>query len=226
MGEIPIEARNYQHVKGEERRVDEYSVVTAEVPPLKEGRYTRQHQRVIGGLSSPVRGRTLIYSDTYTDAPDTPTFAYARHDLDQQTFLARLEEFVNSAILLDFPELRNAAARCVIQTDEELREAEFESYAAAVTAMKSIPLLFARLFFVFGDMTVEFKPNPSFVEGELDSLSLGVLTRAVESPLFCFDVSKSDIWFPFLVSIHWARELFPVPTLRSIVAMATPAQVT
>lgn len=225
MDESPSENRAYQHLKIEDTSVDGYSIVAVEVPDLKEGRYTRHHQRVIGGRKTPADGRTIIYADTYTNAPEEPTYAYARHDLHQEAFLTLLEEFVGASILIEFPELRNKTARCVIQTREDLREVEFESYLSAISSLKSIPLQFARLYFVFGDMTVEFKTKPSLVKDELDFVSRGLLVRAVESPLFAFDVSNSEIWLSFLLSVHWARRLFPVSVLRSIIAMAAPKMV-
>jgi hypothetical protein len=226
MDDLQPELRTYHNLKVEDGRVDGYSIVTVEVPDLREGRYARHHQRIIGGPKTPADGRTIIYADTYAEAPRAPTYAYARHDVDQEAFFTLLEGFIGAAILVDFPELRNKTARCVIQTRENLRQVDFESYLTAVTSLKSTPLQFARLYFVFGDMTVEFKPKPSLIKGELDFVSRGVLPRAVESPLFAFDVSRSDIWLSFLMSVHWARNLFPVSVLRSIVGMAAPAVVT
>ena len=225
MNESSSEFSAYQHIKVEPRRVEDYAVVTVEVPDLKEGRYKRDHRRIIGGLETPAKGRTIIYSDTYTDAPRPTTYAYARHDVNQDKFFSLLQEFISGAILVDFPELRNSRARCVIQSSEGLRHAEFESYFSAVSSLKETPLTFARLYFVFGDITVEFRPTPSLVGGELSSVSRGILPRAVESPLIAFDVSNSDIWLSFLMSVHWARDLFPSDVLRSIVGMAAPATV-
>jgi hypothetical protein len=223
MDEPPLDRSMYENVKIETRQIEEYSVVTAEVPEFRDGRYPRLHLRVMGGAGTPAEGRTMIDSDTYAGAPGSPTFAYARHDLDQQTFLSRLEEFVSTVILVDFSELRGASARCVMQTAEELRAVEFESYLAAIAAMRAQPLIFARLYFVFGDISIDFAAQPTIVENDLAAASSGLLPKAVESPLFAFDASRSDVWFPFLTSVHWARELFPVEVLRSMLVMAAPA---
>ncbi len=215
--------QTYDKLKVEDRDVDGFSVVAVEVPNLTEGRYPRQHQRIIGGAGTPAQGRTIIYADTYMGAPNEPTYAYARHDVDQEAFFTLLEEFIGAAILVDFPELRNSPARCVVQASDDLRQEEFESYVAAVSSLKSTPLQFARLYFKFGDITVEFKRRPSLVNGELDCVSRGVLPRAVESPLFAFDISTSEVWLTFLMSVHWARNLIPIAVLRSIVGMAARA---
>jgi hypothetical protein len=212
----------YENVKVETRQVGEYSVVTAEVPEFSDGRYARIHLRVIGETGTPAEARAIIYSDTYAGAPGSPTYAYARHGLDQQDFLSRLEEFVSTVLLVDFSELRGATARCVMQTAEELKTEEFQSYLDAITALKAQPLIFARLYFVFGDITMDFTAQPSLVDNDLASLSNGLLTKSVESPLFAFDASKSDVWFSFLASVHWARDLFPPEVLRLMLAMAAP----
>jgi hypothetical protein len=215
----------YQNVSVQPVRVEGYSIVSVEARNLSGGRYKRDHQRLIAGPETAAQGQTIIYSDTYSNAPRPTTYAYARHDVDQPTFLSRLDEFVATAILVDFPELRNSPARCVIQTRDDLHETKFESYSEAVASLKAVPLIFARLYFAFGDMTVEFKEAPFIIDNELELLSSGILRKPVASPLFSFDVSNSDTWLSFLLSIHWARRLFPVSVLRSIARMSTPAVV-
>jgi hypothetical protein len=217
----PAQFPAYENVKVEEVSVDGYSTIRVEVPAVSEGKYPREHTRIIGGDGTPALGRPLIYSDTYPAAPDSPTFAYARHDSKQSEFLSHLEIFITTVILIDVSELRASQVRCVIQTATDLQDTVFPSLDAAIAALRAMPLLFSRIYFPFGDMTVEFLDNPSVVSNELDLIDQGKLPRAVESPLFSFDASKSDIWQRLLLEIHWARRLFPADVLRQVIAMAT-----
>jgi hypothetical protein len=218
-----IESRTYQNLRVEETQIADYPLVVVEVANLPEGRYVRSHQRVIGGGETPISGHAMIYSDTYSGAPQEPTYSYARHDVDQQRFFSLLDEFVSTAMLIDYPELRSGSAKCVVQTLDELKEVEYESYPTAARSLQSIPLIFARINFPFGDMTVEFKPETSIPGGELDLVSRGMLTKQIESPLFAFDASKSDLWPSFLTSIHWARHLVEPEVLRAILRLAARA---
>jgi hypothetical protein len=197
----------YRNVLVETLHVEGYTVVSVEVPSLHEGRYKRSHQRIVAGVGTAADGQTVIYSDTYTDAPRPTTFAYARHDVDQQAFLSLLEEFIGSAILIEFPELRNSPARCVVQTVDDLQQVEFGSYSEAITSMKALPLLFARFYFAFGDMTVDFTDHHVVVRDELASIDQRILRRAVASPLMSFNASNSEIWASFLLSVHCSRFL-------------------
>lgn len=217
-GQLPA----YENVKVEELSVDSHSVIRVEVPPVSEGKYPRQHTRIIGGNGTPALGEALIYTDTYSSAPKSPTFAYARHDSKQAEFLSLLEIFITTAILVDFSELRASSVRCVIQTATDLQDSEFPSYDAAIAALRAVPLLFSRIYFPFGDMTVEFGDKPSLVKNDLDLIDQGKLPRAVESPLSSFDTSTSETWQKFLLEIHWARRLFPAEVLRQVIAMAAP----
>ena len=165
-------------------------------------------------------GQTIIYSDTYMTDRLPTTYGYARHDVEQQTFLSLLDEFITTAVLVEFPELRNSSARCVIQTRNDHKKEEFPSYGEAIASLKSLSLLFVRIYFLFGDMTVEFQESPLIVKNELDLADRGMLRRAIASPLVAFDFSKSDIWSSFLTSVHWARSLLPVDVLRKIARMA------
>jgi len=220
MADTPAQLPAYENVKVEELSVDSYSIVRVEVPAVPEGKYPRQHTRIIGGDGTPADGRALIYSDTYSAAPRSPTFAYARHDVKQTEFLSLLETFITTANLVDFSELRGRVVRCVIQTATDLQDTEFPSLDAAIAALRAVPLLFSRIYFPFGDMTVEFGDKPSLVTNELDLIHQGKLARAVESPLFSFDASTSETWQTFLRDIHWARHLFPHDVLRQVTAMA------
>ena len=170
------------------------------------------------GRERPLQRTENYYGYSWRQMTDLPYPAFNR-----EAFFTLLEEFIGAAILVNFPELRNSPARCVVQASDDLRQEEFESYVAAVSSLKSTPLQFARLYFKFGDITVEFKRRPSLVNGELDCVSRGVLPRAVESPLFAFDISTSEVWLTFLMSVHWARNLIPIAVLRSIVGMAARA---
>jgi hypothetical protein len=223
--ELPIESRTYRNLRIEDTQMGDYPLIVVEAANLREGKYVRSHQRVIGGGTTRIAGHTMIYSDTYAGAPREPTYAYARHDVDQQKFFALLEEFVSTAILLEYPELRGKEAKCVVQTADELREVEYESYFTAIHTLQSISIKFARISFPFGDMTVEFKPETLIPGGELNLVARGMLTKQVESPLFAFDVSDSDLWVSLLTSIHWARHLVEADVLRSILRLAARAPV-
>jgi hypothetical protein len=220
MADASAQLPAYENVKVEELSVGRHSIVRVEVPAVSEGKYPRQHTRIIGGGGTPADGRVLIYSDTYSGAPRSPTFAYARHDVKQEEFLSLLETFITTAILVDFSELRGRVVRCVMQTATDLQDTEFPSHDAAIAALRAVPLLFSRIYFPFGDMTVEFGDKPSLVTNELDLIHEGKLARAVESPLFSFDASTSETWQNFLLDIHWARRLFPPDVLRQVTAMA------
>lgn len=219
------EVRTYPDPQIETTLVEGYPVVIAEVSNPSAGRYPRTHRRIIGAEGTEVASRTIIYSDTYADAPAAPTYAYARHDVNRAEFFQLLEEFLTTAILLDFPELRNRKAQSVLQTRDAINEVEYESYLVAVRSLRSEPVEFARLYFPFGDMTVNFAPQPSVVDNELDCISRGMLSTVLEAPLFALDASKSDVWLTFLTAIHWARSLIAPVVLRSILGMAAGAYV-
>jgi hypothetical protein len=216
------EGRRYPNPNIETAIVEGYPVVSAQVSDLPGGRYPREHRRILGGEGTDVAGRALIYSDTYVGAPGDPTYAYARHEVDRTEFFARLEEFLTVAILVDFPELRDRKARCVFQTHDELQDVDFDSYLVAAGVLGSQPVEFARLYFPFGDMTVNFGAT-SIVNDELETIANGALTVALEAPLFAFDASQSEVWIAFLAIIHWARNLIAPEVLRAIVGMATRA---
>ena len=211
----------YQNPRIEETQVDGLPVVVAEISNISEGQTPRSHMRVLGGSGSGVAGHPLVYADTYTRVEGDETYSYARHSVDQMAFLERLEEFLATAILVDFMELGARPAYGVVQTDDGMEEFEYPSYLAAVHAMKSRPIIFARLNFPFGDITVEFQEKADVTEDELRFLSEGMLQRSLERPLFAFDATKSDIWTTFLASIHWARDRVDVEVLRQVLRMAT-----
>ena len=219
------EVRPYPNPQIETTFVEGFPVIIAEVSNPSAGRYRRTHRRIIGAEDTEVVGRPIIYSDTYADAPGTPIYAYARHDVDRTEFFRLLEEFLTTAILLDFPELQDRPAQSVLQTRDEINEVEFASYLVAVRSLRSRPLEFARIYFPFGDMTVNFGPQASVVKNELDCISHEMLSPALEAPLFALDASKSDVWLNFLMTIHWARNLVEPAILRSVLGMAAGAYV-
>lgn len=223
MDDPESEVRAYPNPQIETTLVKGFPVIIAEVSNPSAGRYRRTHRRIIGAGDTEVAGRPIMYSDTYADAPGTPIYAYARYDVDQAEFSRLLEEFLTTAILLDFPELQDRPAQSVLQTRDEINEVEFASYLAAVRSLGSQPLEFARLYFPFGDMTVNFGPQTSVVKNELACISREMLSPALEAPLFAFDASKSDVWLNFLMTIHWARNLVAPVVLRSILGMAAGA---
>jgi len=210
----------YENPQITERVVDGLAVIEAEVRDIREGRSPRTHLRIIGGPDTNVAGRTLVYADTYTRSPDDQTYSYARHGVDQDGLLEGLESFLATALLVEFGELRNRPAVGVMQTESEIREFEAPTYLAAVAAMKRQPLIFARLNFPFGGISVEFQKQPDIAENEFRFLSEGTLQRDLERPLFGFDATRSDIWTTFLLSIHWARDRVEPEVLRQVLRMA------
>lgn len=211
----------YQNPRIEETQVDSFPVVVAEISNIREGRTPRSHLRVLGGSGTGVAGHPLVYADRYTRDGGDETYSYARHNVDQMALLEGLEEFLARAIHVDFTELRKRPAFGAVQTDDGMEEFEYPSYLAAVDAMKSRPMLFARLNFPFGDITVEFQEQADVTGDEFRFLSEGVLSRSLERPLFAFDATKSDIWTRFLASIHWARDRVDPEVLRQVLRMAT-----
>lgn len=205
-------------------RAGDFPVVTAEIPKLGEsGRY-RSHLRIIGAPGTPVAGHPLIYSDTYSR--NDRTIGYARHSVDQETFLGRLEEFLAGIIATELGELRNQSTRCVMQTREKMDTLDNVTYQAAIDAMKAKPsqLIFARLNFPFGDMTVDFRDDAEVIKDELSFTSEKTLQRRIESPLFVFDATESTgepVWTPFLASIHWARDRVKPEILRQVLRLGT-----
>jgi hypothetical protein len=222
MAEPTDEGRRYPNPHVETAIVEGYPLVFAQVSDLPGGRYPREHRRILGGEGTDFAGRALIYSDTYVSAPGDPIFAYARHDADRAEFFERLDEFLTGVILIDSPELRDHKAQCVFQTRDELQEVNFDSYLHAAGALVSRPVVFARLYFPFGDMTVNFGPA-STVSDELETISNGALTAQLEAPLFAFDASQSDVWITFLTAIHWARNQIAPEVLRTIITMGARA---
>jgi hypothetical protein len=248
MGDPENEVRTYPNPQIETTLVEGFPVIIAEVSNPSAGRYRRTHRRIIGAEDTEITGRPIIYSDTYADAPGSPVYAYARYDVDQVEFSGRLEDFLTMAILVDFPELQNRKAQAVLQTRDEINEVEFPefqdqpaqavlqtrgeinevefaSYLVAVRSLRSRPLEFARLYFPFGDMTVDFGPQAFVVKNELDCISREMLSPTLEAPLFALDASRSEVWLNFLMTIHWARNLVEPAILRSVLGMAAGAYV-
>jgi hypothetical protein len=211
----------YPNPKIEETQVDGFPVVVAEIPAIGPGESSRSHLRVIGAEGTPVAGHPLIYSDTYSRG--NRTICYARHSVGQKVFLQRLEEFLTGAIAVDFGELRNQSTRCVLQTQDGMRTLDGLPYQAAIDAMKREPLIFARLNFPFGDMTVDFREDADIVNDEFRFISDGTLQRSIESPVFVFDATKAidDVWTPFLASIHWARDRVKPDVLLRVLMLGT-----
>jgi len=113
--------------------VDGVAVVEASVPDIGSGENAKSHLRAIGDEGTPIAGHRLIYSDTY--ARGNRKISYARHSVDQGSFLEALETFQASAIAIEFGELRNTATRCVVQTAREIQTLDDVTYQEAVSAM-------------------------------------------------------------------------------------------
>ena len=213
----------YRYSRSSERDIDGLKVLEVEVSDIKEGRSPRTHLRMIGGEGTDVAGRALVYTDLYSRTPEDKIYSYARHSVGQEELLQMLKEFLASAALTDYGELRNREARSVMQTRERLWEFTFPTYAAAIETMQREPLIFARLKFPFGDITVDFKEKADIPENEFRFLREGNLQRTLERPLFAYDATRSDVWTIFLSSIHWARDLVEREVLRQVLRRAIPA---
>lgn len=214
----------YPNPQRTDRVIGGLSVVEAEVRNIYEGGSTRAHLRIIGAQQTNVAGRPLVYADTYSRYPADETYSYARHDLNRTVLLQHLEKYLSNVLRVGFSELRDRSAVGVMQTENELWEFEYPTYLEAVAAMRAQPLIFARLNFPFGDITIEFQDWADVTENEFRALNLGGLQRELERPLFAFDATRStrlDIWEPFLASIHWARGLVPQDVLRQVLRMAS-----
>jgi hypothetical protein len=216
----PDQIPPYENPEITEKDVDGLAVLEAEVRDIYEGGTKRSHLRIIGAPHTVIAGRALVYADTYSRSPEDETYSYARHDMDQIRLLERLEEFLATALIVEFEELRNRPAVGVMQTRDEMREFEAPTYLNAVTAMKAQPLVFARLNFPFGDITMEFQERPDIAESEFRMLAERKLQREIDRPVFAFDATRSDIWTAFLTTIHWAREMVPPEVLRQVLRMA------
>ncbi len=210
----------YENPQVTERVVDGLAVVEAEVRNIREGRSPRSHLRIIGGPDTTVAGHALVYADTYTRSPEDETYSYARHGVEQMALLEKLEGFIATDLLVEFTELINRRAVGVMQTKDEIWDFEYPNYLRAVDGMKSQPLIFARLNFPFGDITIEFQDQADVAEDEFRALAEGTLQRGLERPLFAFDATNSDIWTTFLASIHWARDQVEPEILRQVLRMA------
>jgi hypothetical protein len=210
----------YENPQVTENVIEGLAVVEAEVRNIREGRSPRSHLRIIGGPGTSVAGHALVYADTYTRSPEDETFSYARHGEDQMALLEKLEGFIATELLVEFIELRNRPAVGVMQTESEILDFKYPNYLRAVEEMKSRPLLFARLNFPFGDITMEFQEQADLAEDEFRALSEGTLQRDLERPLFAFEATNSDIWTTFLASIHWARDRVEPEVLRQVLRMA------
>lgn len=213
----------YRYSRLSERDIDGLKVLEVEVSDIKEGRSPRTHLRMIGGEGTDVAGRALVYTDLYSRTPEDEIYSYARHSVGQEELLQMLKEFLASAAVTDFGELRNRKARSVMQTRERLWEFTFPTYGAAIETMQREPLIFARLKFPFGDITVDFKEKADIPEDEFRFLREGNLQRTLQRPLFAYDATRSDVWTIFLSSIHWARDLVEREVLRQVLRMAIPA---
>jgi hypothetical protein len=210
----------YENPEITEKDVDGLSVLEAEVRDIDEGGSRRTHLRIIGAPHTVVAGHALVYADTYSRSPVDETYSYARHDMDQIRLLEGLEGFLASALVDELGELRNRAAVGVMQTQDEMREFELPSYLDAVAAMRSQPLIFARLNFPFGDITIEFQDRADLAENEFHAIAERTLQREIDRPVFAFDATRSDIWTTFLASIHWARGLVRPEVLQEVLRMA------
>lgn len=220
---IPSGVPPYRYSRLSEREIDGLNVVEVEVSDIREGRSPRTHLRTIGGAGTHVAGQALVYTDIYSRAPEDEIYAYARHGTGKEELLQILKEFLASAALTDFGELRNREAQTVLQTTERMWEFTFSNYEAALDAMQREPLIFVRLKFPFGDITAEFKERPDIPENEFRFLSEGTLQRTLGRPLFAFDATRSDVWTTFLASIHWAKDLVEPEVLRQVLRSAIPA---
>jgi hypothetical protein len=190
-------------------------------PPQQQ---SRQHARIIAAMEvdPEIYGQTILYSDTYSLAAEPDVFVYARHRCSQADFFNELDFFVEN-LTREMPELRRefnlmfnisgkivtGSSRFPIHPDEKY--------------LKNIR--FFRVDFPFGALTVEFGK----VFRELDqvkTLTAGLLSRSLDSPLVGCDVTEGPILSKLLVRLHWASPYLDPSILEHLIAQVTPNSVT
>jgi len=205
----------YPHVRLETRDIDDFSYVTAEIGSLRHSGVTRDHTRLIGLKKRGVAGHPLVYSDSYSGMRDD-LYIYARHRVSQKDFFSRLDSFLE-ATLAKFPELTGKPLLFSFQVNGEFVDAELSLPLLSNIELPLEQIDFARLSINVGDIAVEFNSAPVISSEETAFTQRGALRRKLESPLFGFDASRSDVWASFLAEIHWASELISKKILHTLI---------
>src|SRR5437764_6774141 len=219
MNEGPINTEPaLPHAKLETREIEGYSYIAAEARSLRHSGVTRDHTRLIGIQDPAVSGHPLVYSDTYSGSRDD-VYVYARHAVQQSAFFLQLDAFLEQ-LLTDFPELSGKPFLFSLQANGEFIDAELSLPLLQSLEIPADEIDFARLSLNIVDMAVEFTGTPFVSSDETMFTDKGLLRRKLESPLFGFDASRSDIWAPFLAEIHWASRSIPKHILSKLIRSA------
>jgi hypothetical protein len=219
IGEEPV----HPQIQVQTREIDGFSYIAAEVRSLRQSGVTRDHLRIIGLGKRAISGHPLVYSDTYLGTRDDEILVYSRHRVDQKNFFSRLDSFLEKT-LSDFSELAGKPLHFSLQVDGEFIEAEIPLPLVRNLEIPPGKIDFARLSIKLGDIAIEFSSKPIVSAKEQSFTKKGVLRRRLESPLFGFDASRSDIWAPFLADIHWASGMIPRRILQSLIQSAAPVK--
>jgi hypothetical protein len=219
MNQRPIDAEPVDpHVRLDTREIGDFSYITAEIGSLRQSGVTRDHTRLIGKGKRGVTGHPLVYSDSYSGSRED-VYVYARHRLTQKEFFSRLDLFLETT-LADFPELTGKPLLFSFQVNGEFVESELFQPLIDNLEIPPEQIDFARLSINIGDIAVEFNSTPVVLSDETAFTQKGVLRRKLESPLFGFDASRSDLWAPFLAEIHWASGLISREILQTLIRSA------
>ena len=218
MNESPINAEPVlPNVKLETREIDGYPYIVAEARSVRESGVARDHTRLLG-IQEAVSGHPLVYSDAYSGSRDD-VYVYARHRLEQTAFFLQLDAFLER-ILADFPELSDKPLLFSLQAGGEFVKRELSLPLLHALDIPEKQIDFARLSLNIGDMAVEFASEPLVSADETAFTDKGALRRRLETPLFGFDASRSEIWAPFLAEIHWASGMIPKHILSKLIGSA------
>lgn len=209
----------YPGVQLKNKEIDGFPYVEAEVRSLRSSGITRDHLRIIGAGAPELAAHPIVYSDTYSNAPEDVVYVYARHRIDQATFFSRLDSYLEKN-LAEFPELTGKPLHLSLQVHGEFTEVDLELPLVRHLEIRPDRIDFARMSVLPGDMAIEFTGEPIVCSQEFLFTQKGVLSRKLESPLFGFDASRSEFWAAFLTDIHWASELVRKEILRAVIQSA------
>jgi len=208
----------YPHVRLDTREIDGFSYVIADIGSLRQSGVTRDHTRLIGLKQRGVAGHPLVYSDSYSGMRDD-LYIYARHRVSQKDFFSRLDAFLETT-LPNFPELTGKPLLFSFQVDGDFVDVELSLPLLRNIELPLDQIDFARLSINVGDIAVEFNTTPVISSQETAFTQKGALRRQLESPLFGFDASRSDLWASFLAQIHWASGLISKKILQTLIRSA------
>jgi hypothetical protein len=217
----PIYRARFEHRKTD---TEKYPFIFAETGPLKEDDLKREHSRVIAVEGEHVAGHPIVCTDRYPNSRGADElYAYARHRVTQAEFFAALDRFLEQK-KSDFAEIRHLPFHCVFSVEDE--DTFFEGTQLQLPFVESLGTQLKKIDFfrlkkvAFGDISVDFCEQAVVCSDELRLMDEGALSKKMESPLFAFDASASDLWVPFLTDIHWASNLIPRDLLQNLIQHA------